>query len=130
MAETSIDENVQRIADAIDNCHQVTAIFGGGPDDEPRVFCPNALGVNGYGEPVVLVHQLSGASESGLERGQVRVLNVARMEILSTEPGEWVTVPGNVYNTNHFKKGRITKVSRCRGDADRVDPDDFYAYNR
>jgi predicted DNA-binding transcriptional regulator YafY len=64
---------------------QVTGRSG----DEPREFCPHALGRKGKAWHV-LAWQFAGGSRSGLPaQGQWRCFDLDRLEGLAARPGEW-----------------------------------------
>jgi hypothetical protein len=105
---------------AIAGCSQIEAVYEDDAGDEPRVFCPAAMGVL-HGDRNLLVLQISGESSSGYEKGLERCLKVAKLRHVRLREGPWFAIEGDIRQANCFKYGTIETFSQCTGDPPRVE---------
>jgi hypothetical protein len=109
---------VSLIRRAIVDCSQIQGVYEEDSGDEPRVFCPAALGTL-YGDRHVLVMQISGESSSGYEKGLERCLKVAKLHRVRLREGPWFPIEGDLREATCFKYGAIESYSRCLRDPER-----------
>ena len=114
-------ETVTLLERAIASCSQIEAIYDDDSGDEPRVFCPAAIGTL-HDDRNLLVRQISGESGSGYEKGQDRCLKVAKMRNVRLREGPWFPIETDIRKANCFKNGKIEKYSQCPDDPPRTDP--------
>lgn len=112
-------ETVALLARAIATCSQIEAVYEEDSGDEPRVFCPAAMGTL-HGDRNLLVLQISGESSSGYEKGLERCLKVARLHHVRLREGPWFPVEGDIREATCFKYGTIEAYSRCPRDPGRA----------
>ncbi len=106
---------VALISRAIAECSQIEGVYEEDSGDEPRVFCPAAMGIL-HGDRHVLVLQISGESSSGYEKGLERCLKVAKLHRVRLREGPWFPIEGDIGEATCFKYGAIESYSRCPRD--------------
>ena len=111
-------ETVALLERAIATCSQIEAVYEEDSGDEPRVFCPAAMGTL-HGDRNLLVLQISGESSSGYEKGLERCLKVAKLHHVRLREGPWFPVEGDIREATCFKYGTIEIHSRCPRDPER-----------
>jgi hypothetical protein len=111
-------EIVALLERAIATCSQIEAVYEEDSGDEPRVFCPAAIGVL-HGDRNLLVLQISGESSSGYEKGLERCLKVTRLHNVRLREGPWFPLDGDIREATCLKNGMIESYSRCPRDPER-----------
>jgi hypothetical protein len=111
-------QTVALLERAIASCSQIEAVYEEDSGDEPRVFCPAAMGTL-HGDRNLLVLQISGESSSGYEKGLERCLKVAKLHHVRLREGPWFPIEGDIREATCLKYGTIETYSRCPRDPER-----------
>ena len=89
-------EDVYRLIwTAVKHRRPIAAVY----DSLPRLFCPQRLGRNKYGQPRVLCYQYGGEGESGLQPvgspANWRCIAVEKLSGVEVLDGSWRTAPNH-----------------------------------